>query len=102
MFALNLQLSAYFSLRVCMKVKKVGSLQPFREEFALLNIYLYGNGALIKKMLLRDVLSGYDTYMLYHQACKITFRLRELISCFYCVQTSHAACKADGQGSSGT
>ena len=45
-----------------MKVKKVGSLQPFREKFALLNIYLYGNGALINEMLLRDVLSGYDTY----------------------------------------
>ena len=31
------------------------------------------------------------------QACKLTFRLNELISCFCCVQTSHVAIKADSQ-----
>ena len=36
------------------------------------------------------------------QAYKLKFRLRELISCFCCVQTSHAALKSDSQGRSGT
>ena len=36
------------------------------------------------------------------QACELKCRLRELISCSCCVQTSHAALKADSQGSSGT
>ena len=36
------------------------------------------------------------------QACKLRFRLRELISCFCCVQTSPVALKADSRGSRGT
>ena len=36
------------------------------------------------------------------QACKLKFRLRDLISWLCCVQTSHAALKADSRGSSGT
>ena len=36
------------------------------------------------------------------QACKLKFKLRELISCFCCVQTSHAAPEADSRGNSGT
>ena len=35
------------------------------------------------------------------QACKVKYRLREFISCFCCMQTSHATLKADSQGSSG-
>ena len=36
------------------------------------------------------------------QACKTKFRLRELILCFCYVQTSHAALKADSQGTNRT
>ena len=37
-----------------------------------------------------------------YQACKLKFRLRALISCFCCVQTSHVALIADSRGNSGT
>ena len=36
------------------------------------------------------------------QACKLKFSLRELISCFCCIQISHVALKADSQGGNGT
>ena len=36
------------------------------------------------------------------QACKLKVKLREFISCFCCIQISHAVLKADSQGSSGT
>ena len=38
----------------------------------------------------------------YWQACRLRFMLRELIFCFCCVRTSHAALEADSHGSSGT
>ena len=38
----------------------------------------------------------------HHQACKLKFKLIELISCFCCVHTSHMALEADSRGSSGT
>ena len=37
----------------------------------------------------------------YGQACELKLKLREPVSCFCCVQTSHTALKADSQGSSG-
>ena len=38
----------------------------------------------------------------YDHACKLKNRLRELISCLCCVQTSHMALKADSRGNSET
>ena len=35
-------------------------------------------------------------------ACKLKFRFRELISCFYCIPTSHTALEVDSRGSNGT
>ena len=37
-----------------------------------------------------------------YQAVKLKFRLRELISCFSYVHTSHTALEADSRDSSGT
>ena len=45
---------------------------------------------------------SFDVPAVHHkQAWKLKFRLREHISCFCCTQTSHAALKADSQGSNG-
>ena len=37
-----------------------------------------------------------------HQACKLKFMLRELISCYCSVHTSHTALEADSRSRSGT
>ena len=37
-----------------------------------------------------------------YQLCKVKFKLRELISCFCCAQTSHADLEADSRGSGRT
>ena len=39
---------------------------------------------------------------LHYQACKLRFRMSELISFFCCVESSHAALKADSRGTSRT
>ena len=49
-----------------------------------------------------DFLTARMTVFGEDNVCKLKFKLRELISCFCCVHTSHMALEADSQGSSGT
>ena len=50
----------------------------------------------------REVFNARSTFhekdLCREQACKLKFKLRELVSCFCCVQTSHVVLEADSPG----
>ena len=66
--------------------------------FSEVNVYLR---CVTTQNLYMDAFSYLEIRITDRQAYKLKFKVRELISCFCCIHTSHTALEADSQGSGG-
>ena len=77
------------------KAEQNGDRMFFRGRKWFISALIKGKGEPADRNYRLDILP-------WEQACKLKFKLGELISCFCCVHTSHTAFEADSWGSGGT